>query len=136
MKKHYSNFLDIEGMELSTFDKVLVRETSKDYWQPAFIEFTIPREEGGTYYYTLSESKAYTQCLKYEGYEYLAGKRNDPSNRCPNCSCRQYQVFLNEETSQWQAICHKCGCRGPNYDGPIDAEVYGFRKEMSCGAEV
>jgi len=130
MKKQYSNFQDINGVELRTFDKVLVRETSKDYWQPALIEFIVRKEEGGTYYYTLAESKAYTQCLKYEGQEYLAGKRNDPSNKCPNCDCPHYEALLDEATSQWQAICHKCGSRGPGYDSPIDAEIYGFRKEV------
>lgn len=60
--------------QLKTFDRVLVRQGTHDVWRPAF--FHSYRPEARYYPFCTISSQGgylYTQCVPYEGNEYLMG---------------------------------------------------------------
>lgn len=64
--------------QLKTFDKVLVRHSRFNVWQPAF--FHSYRPEIRYYpFYTISNQGGFSfaQCVPYEGNEYLMGTIQD-----------------------------------------------------------
>ena len=63
-----------EECELNPFQKVLVRQTDIGVWKANTYSHFI---DGSTYKYICIES-SYTQCIPFEGNEYLLGTTNKP----------------------------------------------------------
>ena len=64
--------------QLKTFDKVLVRHSRFNVWQPAFFNSYRP-EFRYSPFYTISNQGGFSfaQCVPYEGNEYLTGTIQD-----------------------------------------------------------
>ena len=64
---------------LKPFDKVLVRDSNTDYWKCAFYEQYLPSNLPKQYpYRTINRSEGFSQCIPYEGNEYLLGTDKKP----------------------------------------------------------
>lgn len=65
--------------QFEPFDKVLVRDSDSERWQPAF--FSVFKEWDSEYKFGiiyLDVPAFYRQCIQYEGNEHLLGTKNKP----------------------------------------------------------
>lgn len=62
--------------ELKPFDRVLVRDTDTDIWQPAIFVW---KENGSSYRVIASEDRLYWRCVPYEGNEDICGTNKSPN---------------------------------------------------------
>lgn len=81
-QRDWSKFV-VSGQEtktqFKTFDKVLVRDSDSERWQPAF--FSVFKEGDSEYKFGiiyLDVPAFYRQCIPYEGNEHLLGTTNKP----------------------------------------------------------
>lgn len=81
-QRDWSKFV-VSGQEtktqFKTFDKVLVRDSDSERWQPAF--FSVFKEGDSEYKFSiiyLDVPAFYRQCIPYEGNEHLLGTTNKP----------------------------------------------------------
>ena len=72
MKEKTQSFFDFN--QLKTFDKVLVRHSKLNVWQPAFFHSYRPEVIYSPFYTILNQGGcSFAQCVPYEGNEYLMG---------------------------------------------------------------